>query len=460
MATALTVPAVGESITEVMIGRWLKGEGQAVEKDEGVVEIETDKITFELPAPATGTISQQLKQQGDEAAVGDTIGYMEEGEASGSGGGAEASQARAEAGGEADQSAAATATAEASGEGASTAPSDGQPGESSSNGPAKVMPAAQRLLEEHGLSAGDVSVEPTGKGGRLLKQDVQRHLKQREQAGASQAAAAQGQASEAPAAAPQPQSQPQPQPQAQAGASESPAAPAGERVEETVPMTPMRRRIAQRLVQVQQEAALLTTFNEVDMSQIMALRNQYKDTFTEQHGIKLGFMSFFVKAAVDALKRFPAINAEIREQNIVYKNYYDIGIAVSTDKGLVVPVLRNSERLSFGEIEKAIIDFGQRAHNNELSLDELQGGTFTITNGGVFGSLLSTPIVNPPQSAVLGMHTIQKRPVAVNDEVKIRPMMYIALTYDHRIVDGKQAVSFLRRIKEACEDPSRMLMEV
>jgi len=192
----------------------------------------------------------------------------------------------------------------------------------------------------------------------------------------------------------------------------------------------------------------------------MAIRSQYKDTFTEQHGIKLGFMSFFVKAAVDALKRYPAINAEIRENNIAYKNYYDIGIAVSTDKGLVVPVLRNAERASFGEIENAIVDFGQRAHENQLQIEELQGGTFTITNGGVFGSLLSTPIVNPPQSAVLGMHTIQKRPIAVGDEVKIRPMMYIALTYDHRIVDGKEAVSFLRRIKEACEDPNRLLMEV
>jgi 2-oxoglutarate dehydrogenase E2 component (dihydrolipoamide succinyltransferase) len=448
MAVELIVPEVGESITEVMIGRWLKNEGEPVEKDEGVVEIETDKVTLELPAPATGTVTQQLKQQGDEASVGDTIGYMEEGQAGGSG----QQAAQAQAGGESKaEPASSTATAE------KESAAQGQPPAGKANGQAgatadKIMPAAQRLLDEHGLSANDVTVEPTGKGGRLLKQDVQRHLKQQE-AATSQAAATQGQT--APPAAPA-ESEPAPQP----AAAPEDAAAGGDRVEETVPMTPMRRRIAQRLVQVQQQAALLTTFNEVDMSQIMGLRSQYKDQFSEQYGIKLGFMSFFVKAAVDALKRFPAINAEIRENNIVYKNYYDIGIAVSTDKGLVVPVLRNAEKCSFAEIENAIVDFGKRAHGNQLSLDELQGGTFTITNGGVFGSLLSTPIVNPPQSAVLGMHTIQKRPVAINDEVKIRPMMYIALTYDHRIVDGREAVTFLRRIKEACEDPTRMLMEV
>ncbi len=222
----------------------------------------------------------------------------------------------------------------------------------------------------------------------------------------------------------------------------------------------MRRRIAQRLVEAQQNAAMLTTFNEVDMTGIMDLRNRYKDEFDKRYGIKLGFMSFFVKAAIDALKQYPAVNAEIREDDIVYKNYYDIGIAVGTERGLVVPVLRSAERMSFAEIELAIVDFAKRARDNKLKLDELQGGTFTITNGGVFGSLLSTPILNPPQSGVLGMHTIQKRPVAVGDEVKIRPMMYIALTYDHRIIDGREAVSFLKRIKEACEDPSRMLMEI
>jgi len=453
MAVELTVPEVGESITEVMIGRWLKSEGEAVEKDEGVVEIETDKVTLELPAPSSGTVTQMLKQQGDEAKVGETIGYMEAGEAGGAGKQSGQSQA-----GGADKPAepeSQTATAEPAGDtdAETQAPTGKENGRSAGETP-KVMPAAQRLLDEHGLSPEDIAVEPTGKGGRLLKQDVQRHLKQQEAAETSQATAKQGQATPAP---PQEKEPSEPEPPAQPAPQ---AAAAGERQEETVPMTPMRRRIAQRLVQVQQEAALLTTFNEVDMSQIMALRSRYKDTFTEKHGTKLGFMSFFVKAAVDALKRFPAINAEIRDSNIVYKNYYDIGIAVSTDKGLVVPVLRNAERASFGEIENAIIDFGNRAHNNQLSLDELQGGTFTITNGGVFGSLLSTPIVNPPQSAVLGMHTIQKRPVAINDQVEVRPMMYIALSYDHRIVDGREAVSFLRRIKEACEDPSRMLMEV
>ena len=430
MAVELKVPEVGESITEVEIGRWLKNEGDSFEKDEPLVEIETDKVTVELPAPTTGTISQRLKQQGDAAQVGEVIGYVEEGQGGGGKSGGSAASAAVKETAEKKESKPEPAKPQAS-------------TETETQGDARIMPAAQRLLDEHNLRADDI--EHTGPGGRLLKEDVQRHIDNK-----------QGQKEPAPAA-PQRESAGPSEPQA-------PTPPTGaepaEREEEVVPMSPMRRRIAERLVQAQSNAAMLTTFNEVDMSAIMDLRNRYKDDFEKKYGIKLGFMSFFVKGVIDALKQFPAVNAEIRDESIVYKNYYDIGIAVSTDRGLLVPVLRSAERLSFADIELAIADFAKRARDNKIQLDELQGGTFTITNGGVFGSLLSTPILNPPQSGVLGMHTIQKRPVAVGDEVKIRPMMYTALTYDHRIIDGREAVSFLKRLKDACEDPSRMLMEI
>jgi 2-oxoglutarate dehydrogenase E2 component (dihydrolipoamide succinyltransferase) len=292
------------------------------------------------------------------------------------------------------------------------------------------MPAAQRALDEAGLKAGDVA--PTGPGGRVLKEDVAR-------------------AAEAKVGRPAPAAKPG------GGAGERrqgggcARTTGGDREEEVVPMSPLRRKVAERLVQAQQTAALLTTFNEVDMSAVMALRNEHKDAFEKRHGVRLGFMSFFVKATIEALREFPQLNAEIREQSIVYKNYYDIGVAVSTPKGLMVPVLRDAQRLSFAQIEAAIGDFGKRAGSNKIAPEELQGGTFTITNGGVFGSLMSTPIVNPPQSGVLGMHAIQQRPIAVKGEVVIRPMMYVALTYDHRIVDGREAVTFLRRIKEGVE---------
>ncbi|MDF1521409.1 MAG: 2-oxoglutarate dehydrogenase complex dihydrolipoyllysine-residue succinyltransferase, partial [Trueperaceae bacterium] len=305
-------------------------------------------------------------------------------------------------------------------------------------GEAKVMPAAQRALAEAGLSAADVTA--TGPGGRVLKEDVAR-------------AVAAGATATKPAAAAKPAA---PTPAAAA----APTASAGAREEEAVPMSPLRRKVAERLVQAQQTAALLTTFNEVDMSAVMALRSAHKDAFEKRYGVRLGFMSFFVKAAIDALREIPQLNAEIRGTDIVYKNYYDIGVAVSTPKGLVVPVLRHAERRSFAEVEAAIADFGKRAQGNKIAPDELQGGTFTISNGGVFGSLLSTPIVNPPQSGVLGMHTIQERPVARGGQVVIRPMMYLALSYDHRIVDGREAVTFLKRIKDAIEEPARLLLEI
>ncbi|MEX0745439.1 MAG: 2-oxoglutarate dehydrogenase complex dihydrolipoyllysine-residue succinyltransferase [Phycisphaeraceae bacterium] len=438
MAVELKIPEAGESVTEVEIGQWHKKPGDSVKQDELIVEIETDKATQELSAPSDGKLGKVLKQQGETARVGDVIGYLEAGE----GAAPEAAESKAapkkqDAADERASKQTAVARQEpqpVQGKRTGDAEPTQEDGRGATHeGAARVMPAAQRLLDEHDLSQADV--EATGPGGRLLKEDVQRYLDAR---------------SESPA------------PAAPATAPAAPAskAAAGDRQEEAVPMTLLRRRIAERLVEAQQNAAMLTTFNEVDMSAVMSLRNRYKDAFDKKHGIKLGFMSFFVKASIDALKQFPAVNAEVREKSIVYKNYYDIGIAVSTERGLVVPVLRNAERNSFAEIELAVADFARRARDNKLKIDELQGGTFTITNGGVFGSLLSTPILNPPQSGVLGMHTIQQRPVAIDGKVEIRPMMYLALTYDHRVIDGREAVSFLKRLKEAIEDPNRMLMEI
>lgn len=428
MAVELKVPPAGESITEVQIGEWLKKEGDSVRRDEIIVVIETDKVTVELPAPADGRISKIVVGAGQDAAVGDVIGYMEEG----------AVEAPKAEGGEASV---ATTSTNAEPTRALESPEIPPPPAVPSPAPseekdvrqsippqgfARVMPAARRALAEAGVDAS--AVEATGPGGRLLKEDVLRRSEERSAA--------------APKARPA-----------------EPVVP-DERGEEVVPMSPMRRKIAERLVESQQTMALLTTFNEVDMSAVMNLRKQYQDQFVKKYGIKLGFMSFFVKAAVEALKEFPAVNGEIRERNIIYKNYYDIGVAVGGGKGLVVPVIRNADRLSFSEVERTITDFGQRAQKNQIKLDELQGGTFTISNGGVYGSMLSTPIVNPPQSGVLGMHNIVERPWVVDGKVEVRPIMYIALTYDHRIIDGREAVSFLKKIKDSIESPARILLEV
>ncbi len=396
MAVELKVPTVGESITEVQIGEWLKAEGESAKQDEPVLMIETDKVTVELPAPVSGKITKIVLQEGATAAVGDVVGYMEEGAV--------------------EESAPKQAAERA-------APRPSSPPAQASG---HVMPAAARAMAQAGLSS--EQVQGTGPGGRVLKEDVLRA---------------------------------QQQPAESAGAhSSAPAPAAGYREEEVVPMTTLRRRIAERLVEAQHTAAMLTTFNEIDMGAVMDLRKRYQDDFVAKYEIKLGFMSFFVKACVDALKQFPAVNAEVREKNIVYKNYCDVGVAVGGGKGLVVPVIRDAERLSFSDIEKTIRDFGARAKKNTIKLEELTGGTFTITNGGVYGSLLSTPILNPPQSGILGLHGIQERPVAIDGQVVIRPMMYVALTYDHRVVDGREAVTFLRRVKEAIEDPTRMLIEV
>jgi 2-oxoglutarate dehydrogenase E2 component (dihydrolipoamide succinyltransferase) len=397
MAIELKIPSVGESITEVIIGTWIKHEGDAVETDEPVVEIDSDKASQELGAPAGGVIKRLLKKEGDTAQVGEVIALIEE---------------------NGKQKPRAKARGDAGPKPASTQAAPAEP---------RVMPAAKRMLDENKLSPTDVTA--TGPGGRVLKEDVQRAL-------------------EKPAAAsPAPNAGKLPAPQ-------------GLRETETVRMSTLRKRLAQRLVEAQQTAAILTTFNEIDMSGVMQLRAQHKDAFQARHGVKLGFMSFFVKAAVDALRLVPQVNGRIEGDNIVYHNYQDIGVAVGGGRGLVVPVLRNAERMSFAEVELAIADFGRRAQSNEITPDEMQGGTFTISNGGVYGSLLSTPILNPPQSGILGMHAIQDRPMAVNGQVVIRPMMYVALSYDHRIIDGREAVTFLKRIKECVEEPTRMLMEI
>jgi 2-oxoglutarate dehydrogenase E2 component (dihydrolipoamide succinyltransferase) len=427
VAIDLVVPFCGESITEVQLGPWLIKEGQSVERDKTILEIETDKATVEMPAPVSGVITKVLKKEGDKAAVGEVIGYMDESAA-----------------GTTDAAAASSTTASAAAGGSATAVA--APPASATRTAAHVMPSAARELAQRGLTAEQVVA--TGPGGRLLKEDVAR--------------GGDGQKSGVVARVPTPiaPSVTPASPVFAPSAGTAPAVPLGDRHEEIVPMTPIRKRIAERLVQAKQTAALLTTFNEIDMSKVMALRNEYKDSFEKKYGIRIGFMSFFVKAAIDALKMIPQVNGEIRGETIVYKNYYDISVAVQGQKGLVVPVIRNAERLSFAQIEATIADFGARAKENKIALEELHGGTFTISNGGVFGSLMSTPIVNPPQTAILGMHAIQDRPVARDGQVVIRPMMYVAMTYDHRLIDGRESVTFLKRIKECVENPTRMLIEV
>jgi 2-oxoglutarate dehydrogenase E2 component (dihydrolipoamide succinyltransferase) len=436
MPTDLVVPEVGESITEVQIGRWLKQPGEAVKKDDPLVEIETDKVTLELPAPADGVVKSVTHEQGADASVGDTIGTFEEGAAGNEPAEKDKSEPRT-------QDANAPAPSESK---ASKAASNGQSTASAQTIDSIVMPAAQVLLDQHGLSAR--SVTGTGPGGRILKEDVLNHVKNPPKV-------------QAPHADAEPRS------------GEASGTPAGPRATKRVPMTPLRKSIAQNLVQAQQTAALLTTFNECDMTEVMAMRAKYNAVANKKtgqglyevtHGTKLGFMSFFVKAACDALQTYPAINAEIDGTDVIYKDFCDVGIAIGGGKGLVVPVLRNAEAMSFADIEKGIADYAGKAKSGKITLADMTGGTFTITNGGVYGSLLSTPIVNPPQSGVLGMHGIVRRPIAVDagkptERIEIRPMMYLALTYDHRVVDGREAVTFLKRICDCIEDPTRMLME-
>lgn len=439
------VPTVGESISEVQIGNWLKQEGDWVKNGEDLVEIETEKASVQIPAPASGYLQSITKQSDEFAEVGQQIASIQVAEqpANGDGGSPSGSSAPVASNtGSAPAASAPTASAPA-------APAASSPASPANGGGGFVMPAAQRLLDEHKLDASQVPA--TGPGGRLLKEDVLAYIRN----GSSRPAA--------PAPAAPPAAPAKPAAPAQSMSSSETASlmtGGGYRSEEVKPMSMLRRTIASRLVQAQQTAALLTTFNEINMAPVMAIRSKYKDAFAKKHGVKLGFMSFFAKATVEALRRYPAVNAEIRDDSMVYRNYQDIGIAIGGGKGLVVPVLRNVERMSFAEVEGSIAEYARLAGENRLQPGDLMGGTFTISNGGIYGSLLSTPIVNPPQSGILGLHSIQERPVAEDGQVVIRPMMYVALTYDHRIVDGREAVGFLIAIKETIEDPARLFLEV
>jgi 2-oxoglutarate dehydrogenase E2 component (dihydrolipoamide succinyltransferase) len=403
MSIEIKAPTFPESVADGTVATWHKRPGEAVSADELIVDIETDKVVLEVVAPADGVITEVLKGEGETVLSEEILAKFEAGAA-----------------GAAAPAAAATEAAPAG---------DAE----------KVGPAARKLIDENGLDASQIP--GTGKNGGITKEDVMNFMANKP---ASAPAAA------APAAAP-----------AAAQPAVSVNVPAGERVEKRVPMTRLRATIAKRLVEAQQNAAMLTTYNEVNMKPVMELRKQYKDLFEKTHnGTRLGFMSFFVKAATEALKRFPAVNASIDGNDMVYHGYQDIGVAVSTDRGLMVPVLRDTDAMSLAEVEGTIADFGKRGREGKLGMEDMQGGTFTITNGGVFGSLMSTPILNPPQTAILGMHKIQERPMAVNGQVEILPMMYLALSYDHRMIDGKEAVQFLVTIKDLLEDPARMLLDV
>src|SRR5262245_48052484 len=424
------IPSLGESITEATIAHWAKADGDTVGPDDVLLELESDKATTELPAERAGVL-HILKQQGETVAPGDVVARIEESNAGAAAKAPEAATRKAPAPAPAaPPPAAATATPSAA-DGA-TAPAPASPGRQL--GP--LSPAVRNLIAEHDLDP--TTIPASGKGGRLTKGDVLTHLERRE----TPAAAAVARPAEVPA--PRPPAAPRP---------------AGEG-EEHVPMSRIRKRIAERLVAAQHTAAILTTFNEVDLSAVMALRAQHKDRFQQKHGIGLGFMSFFARACIVALEEIPAVNAQIDGDDIVYKHFVHLGVAVGTDRGLVVPVVRHAEQMSFADLEREIARLAGLARDGKLGVDDLQGGTFTISNGGVYGSLLSTPILNPPQSGILGMHKIEKRPVVVNDQVVVRPMMYLALSYDHRLVDGEQAVTFLVRVKERLEDPGRLLLDV
>jgi len=406
----IVVPALGESVSEATVAQWLKKEGEFVKADEPIVELETDKVTLEVNAPKDGVIGNIRVAVGESVSVGAILGELVEGGIAN------------------DRAKPPDAVAQAAVPVASVAAPVAAPVTSSAGDDSKLSPAVRKMLADNNIEA---SVVPaTGKDGRLSKEDVQNYLSTR------------GAIAPAPVAAPSKPRETGPR-------------------EERVRMTKLRQVIARRLKEAQNTAAMLTTFNEVDMQPVMDLRKEYQDQFVKKHGVKLGFMSFFVKAAIKALNEFPAVNGEISGEDIIYKNYYDIGVAVSAPQGLVVPVLRDADSMSMADVEKAIADMGTRARDGKLSMDEMMGGTFTITNGGTFGSMLSTPILNAPQSAILGMHNIVQRPVVMKDgTIKARPVMYLAMSYDHRIIDGREAVSTLVRIKEAIEDPQRLLLDV
>jgi 2-oxoglutarate dehydrogenase E2 component (dihydrolipoamide succinyltransferase) len=446
MSVEIRVPSLGESVAEATVAKWFKQVGDTVTEDEPIVELETDKVTLEFNAPASGTLAEILVEEGGDVEVGALLGSI-------------------------DETGAAAATGEPRKPAAAAA----------SHGDGSLSPAVRRLLDEHGLDA--ASITPSGPKGNITKGDVLAAIEagagtpqarpEAEPASPPEAAEPEVEAEPEPEAAPPAAApveakrvepaQPEVRPAPRRETAPSPPVqvrPAAGAREERVKMTRLRRRIAERLKEAQNTAAILTTYNEADMSAVMALRTRYRDPFQQKHGVRLGFMSFFVKASINALQAFPAVNAEIDGDEIIYHHRYDIGVAVSTPTGLVVPVVRDADQQGFADLEKTINALGARARDGQLAMEELMGGTFTISNGGVYGSLMSSPILNPPQVGILGMHKIQDRPVAVDGEIRIRPMMYLALSYDHRIVDGREAVSFLVRVKECIEDPERLLLDL
>ncbi|MCL4775999.1 MAG: 2-oxoglutarate dehydrogenase complex dihydrolipoyllysine-residue succinyltransferase [Gammaproteobacteria bacterium] len=409
MTIEVKVPQLPESVTDATLIAWHKAPGDAVRRDESLVELETDKVVLEVPSPVNGVIKELRVANGTTVKAGELLAVLEEGEA---------------------KAAAAPAKPAAAAAAATARPAvPAQPAAATGRSAGKAGPAARRAASESGVDL--AAVGGSGREGRVLKSDV---------------AAAAATAGVAPAAV--------------RPATAATGATGGSREERRIPMSRLRARIAQRMVEAQQNAAMLTTFNEVDLSAVIALRNRYRDAFEEQHGVKLGFMSFFVRACINALGRYPVVNASVEGNDIIHHDYYDIGIAVSTERGLIVPVVRDADQLSFAQIEAAINDYGRRAREGSIGMEDLTGGTFTITNGGIFGSMLSTPILNPPQSAILGMHKIQERAMVVDGQVVVRPMMYLALTYDHRIIDGREAVQFLVAVKDLLEDPGRLLLQV
>jgi len=417
MSIEVKVPQLPESVADATLVAWHKSPGDRVSRDENLADLETDKVVLEVPAPANGILKEIRISDGTTVTAGEVLAILEEGEAAAA---EPAKPARGEVAGE--------AASETASEAASAEEADEEeqaPGKAAG----RLSPSVRRLVEEHDLDP--AAIRGSGRDGRITKADVMAHL---EKTPAGEAAPGK------PAAAA--------------------AAPRGAREARRVPMTRMRSRIAERLVEAQSTAAMLTSFNEVDLGEVMAIRKRYRDSFEKKHGVRIGFMSFFVKAAIEALRKFPVVNASVEDGDIVYHDYYDIGVAVSTDRGLLVPVLRDADLQSFADIEHSIGDFAGRARDGKIGVDDLTGGTFTITNGGVFGSLMSTPIINPPQSAILGMHKIQDRAMVVDGEICVRPMMYIALTYDHRIIDGREAVQFLVSVKESLEDPARLLIQL
>jgi 2-oxoglutarate dehydrogenase E2 component (dihydrolipoamide succinyltransferase) len=431
MTTEIRVPQLPESVADATLVAWHKQPGDAIKRDENLADLETDKVVLEVPAPGNGVVREIKVQSGTVVTSGQLLAIIEEGAAAAASPGKAAASASVPASATAAKAASTASVLQAA---------EGNGGD----GANKLSPSVRRLVEENKLNPG--AIPASGKDGRLTKSDVVDFLGKKQPETAAPAARSEPAVASAPAAR-----APIPAPAARQG---------GSRTEQRVTMTRLRQRIAQRLVEAQSTQALLTSFNEVDMTAVMELRNRYKDRFEKEQGVKLGFMSFFVKASIEALKKFPAVNASVDGNDVIYHEYYDIGVAVSTDRGLMVPIVRDADVKSFATIEKEIGNFAKKAREGTIAIEDLTGGTFTITNGGVFGSLMSTPIVNAPQSAILGMHKTQERPMAVNGQIVIRPMMYLAVTYDHRIIDGREAVQFLVTVKESLEDPGRMLLGV